>query len=126
MTGSSRPASAPCPTTNAVFDTAPEKLPYHFSDIEIQTESTMGLLLEQLTGNGLGLEDVVDAKIFLVDPHRDFRGFTRAWRRLFEPVGHFPSMSLVPSRQANGKGGIMVHELVIEIDLISRKGAGES
>ena len=34
----------------------------------------------------------------------------------------YPSMSLVPSRQANGGGGIMVKELVIEIDLTSRKG----
>jgi enamine deaminase RidA (YjgF/YER057c/UK114 family) len=109
---------------NAVFDTAPEKLPWHFSDIEIQTESTMGLLLEQLEGNGMGLGDIVDAKIFLVNPHRDYRGFERTWRRLFDGVGQMPSMSIVPSVQANGKGGIMVNELIIEIDLISRKEGG--
>jgi enamine deaminase RidA (YjgF/YER057c/UK114 family) len=107
---------------NAIFDTAPEKLPHHFSDIEIQTEATMNLLLDQLTGNGMGLGDVVDAKIFLVYPHHDYRGFERAWKRIFEPAGRMPSMSLIPSRQANGGGGIMLKELVIEIDLIARKG----
>ena len=110
---------------NAVFDTAPEKVPHHFPDIQIQTETTMQLLTEQLTGNGMGLGDIVDARIFLVYPHRDYRGFERTWRRLFEGVGHLPSMSLLPSRQANGGGGIMVPELSIEIDLISRKDAGE-
>ena len=106
---------------NAIFETAPEKLPHHFSDIQIQTEMVMELLSEQLAGNGMGLGDIVDAKIFLVYPHRDYRGFERTWRRLFEDVGRLPSMSLIPSRQANGGGGVMVHELVIEIDLICRK-----
>ena len=43
------------------FVTAPEKLPLHFSDIQIQTETVMELLAEQLEGNGMGLEDIVEA-----------------------------------------------------------------
>jgi enamine deaminase RidA (YjgF/YER057c/UK114 family) len=103
------------------FVTAPLSLPYYFSDIEIQTETTMQLLREQLEANGYTLADIVDARIFLVYAQRDYCGFERAWRRIFEPVGRFPSMSLIPSRQENGLGGIMVHELIIEIDLISQK-----
>ena len=40
---------------------------------------------------------------------------------VFEGVGRLPAMSLVPSRQENGGGGIMVDELIIEIDLTARK-----
>ena len=60
--------------------TAPPGLPYYFSDIEVQTETTMELLQEQLEGNGLTLRDIVDARIYLVEPRRDYRGFERAWR----------------------------------------------
>ncbi len=103
------------------FDTAPPGLPYYFSDIEIQTESTMVLLGEQLKANGLSLADIVDARIFLVEPRRDYRGFERAWRRIFESVPNLPSMNLIPSKQENGLGGIMMQELTIEIDLIAHK-----
>ena len=42
--------------------------------------------------------------------------------RPFEAAGRFPALALLPSRQANGGGGIMVHELVVEIELTARKG----
>ncbi len=66
----------------------------------------------------------MNARIFLVEPRRDDRGFERSWRRISEPTGHLPSMNLIPSKQANGLGGIMMHELIIEIDLIGHKGHG--
>ena len=100
---------------------SPRDLPHHFSDIEIQTEFTMQLLTEQLEGNGFGLADVVDARVFLVDAPRDFRGFSRAWQRIFQSVGHLPSMSLIPSQQADGSTGIMFNGPLIEVDLITKK-----
>ncbi len=112
-----------CPDyENFQFAQAPKGLPYYFSDIEIQTEATLGLLREQLEANGMSLSNVVDARIFLVEPRRDYRGFERAWRRVFEPIGHWPSMNLVPSNQTNGSGGIMMpDDLWIEIDLIAHR-----
>ena len=49
----------------------------------------MSLLVEQLEANGLSLRHVVDARVFLAgeDPKRDDRGFERAWKRGFEPIG---------------------------------------
>ena len=91
----------------AAIRRTPPGLPYHFSNIEVQTEFTMGLLLEQLEGNGYTLGDVVDARVYLVNAPRDFRGFSRAWQRIFEPVGYGPSMSIIPSQQADGGSGIM-------------------
>lgn len=101
---------------------APAKLPYYFSDIEIQTEFTMQMLGEQLEANGYTLADIVDARIYLVNPRRDYRGFERAWRRIFAPVGRFPSMSLIPISSEDGSSGMMFPGPLIEIDLISKKG----
>ena len=100
---------------------APPGLPYHFSDIEVQTEFTMEMLGEQLEGNGFTLSDVVDARIYLINAPRDYRGFERAWRRIFEGTGHLPSMSVIPSTQRDGSSGIMFAGPLIEIDLISKK-----
>jgi enamine deaminase RidA (YjgF/YER057c/UK114 family) len=100
---------------------SPEGLPHYWSDIEVQTDFTMVLLREQLEGNGLGLGDVVDARVYLIDPRRDFRGFARAWGRLFAQVDPKPSMSIIPSTQANGETGIMFGGPLIEIDLISKR-----
>ena len=111
---------------NMVVKTAPHGLPYYFSDIEIQTEMTMELLQEQLEGNGMTLRDIVDARIYLVEPRRDYRGFERVWRRLFEPLGHWPSINLIPSKEADGGSGVMTQDklLHIEIDLIAHRGHG--
>lgn len=100
---------------------APAGLPHHFSEIEIQTEFTMELLGDQLTANGLSLADVVDARVYLIDARKDYRGFARAWRRIFAGVERMPSMSVIPARQASGGTGIMFPGPVIEIDLVSRK-----
>ena len=107
------------------FQTAPRGLPYYFSDIEIQTETAMTLLQEQLTANDMSLANVVDARIFLTEARRDYRGFARAWERIFESVVTPPSINFIPSTQANGLGGVMMPtELFIEIDLIAHRGHG--
>ena len=60
---------------NLRVTTAPPGLPHYFSDIEIHTEATMELLQEQMEGNGMTLRDIVDARVYLVEPRRDYRGF---------------------------------------------------
>ena len=109
---------------NMVFETAPPGLPHYFSDIEIQTESTMNLIREQMEGNDLSLTNIVDARVYLVNAQRDYRGFARAWRRIWEPLGRMPSMNLIPSRQHDGRGGMMMDELIVEIDLIAHREQG--
>lgn len=100
----------------------PQGMPHNWSDIEVQTDFTMVLLKEQLEGNGLELRDIVDARVYLIDPRRDYRGFARAWDRLFESVDPKPTVSIIPSTQENGETGIMFEGPIIEIDLISKKG----
>jgi enamine deaminase RidA (YjgF/YER057c/UK114 family) len=99
----------------------PVGLPNYWDDIEVQTDFTMVLLKEQLEANGLALNDIVDARVYLIDPQRDYRGFARVWERLFESVEPKPSMSIIPSTQENGDTGIMFEGPVIEIDLISKR-----
>ena len=86
----------------------------------------MELLQEQLQGNGMTLRDIVDARIYLVEPRRDYRGFERVWRRIFEPLGHWPSINLIPSKETDGGSGVMLQDdlLHIEIDLIAHRGHG--
>ena len=48
----------------------------------------------------------------------------RTRQRLFEPTGHYPSLNFIPSTQHNGLGGVMIHELIIEIDRIVHRGHG--
>ena len=100
---------------------APESMPHYWSDIEMQTDFVMDLRGEQITGNGLELKDVVDARIYLTDTQRDYRGFVRAWERLYEGIDEKPSMSIIPSNQADGDTGIMFPGPTIEIDLITRR-----
>lgn len=98
----------------------PAGLPHYWSDIEIQTEFTMTLLGEQLEANGYGIDDIVDARVYLTDARADYRGFERAWRRVFADVEEWPSMSVIPSNQQNGDTGIMFPGPRIEIDLITK------
>ena len=109
---------------NLRFKSAPPGLPYYFSDVEVQTETTMMLLGEQLEANGMTLADIVDARVFLTRARRDYRNFARTWERIFAPVGRMPSLNFIPSTQRNGKGGIMVEELIIEIDLTAHRDHG--
>ena len=82
----------------------------------------MELLNNQIVANDLTLTDVIEAKIYLIHPRRDYRGFVRAWERIFSDVDTKPVVSLIPSTQANGDTGIMFPGPTIEIDLISKKG----
>ena len=100
----------------------PKGLPNYWSDIEVQTDFTMELLNEQLSANGYGLGDVVDARIYLINPRRDYRGFVRAWERHFPDADARPTMGLIPSTQEDGDSGIMFPGPLIEIDMISKKG----
>lgn len=107
------------------FAQTPKGLPYYSNDIEVQTAEVLRLLGNQLAANEMSLSNVVDARVFLVEPRRDYRGFERAWREVFEPTGHLPTINLIPSKQENGGGGIMMpNDLWIEIDLIAHRQHG--
>ena len=109
-----------------VVGTGPSALRNYFSDIEMQTETTMRLIQGQIDANGFELRDVVDAHIFLVHAQRDYRGFERAWNRIMSEGGieNPPPITLIPSRQRSGETGIMflgpdeVLRPDIEIDFI--------
>ncbi|HKG04489.1 MAG TPA: RidA family protein [Conexibacter sp.] len=103
---------------------APAGLPHHWDDIGLQTQATMDLLRAQLDANGYAFGDVVDAKVYLVDPRRDFRGFARVWERCFPEPGRRPALTILGSRQADGSDGVMVQGPTIEIDLTSWREAG--
>ena len=92
-----------------VVGTGPSALRNYFSDIEMQTETTMRLIQDQIDANGFDLKDVVDAHIFLVHAQRDYRGFVRAWNRIMAEGGveNPPPITLLPSRQRSGETGIM-------------------
>ena len=114
-----------CPDyENFQFTQAPKGLPHYWSDIEIQVHGTMDLLRTQLEAHELDLTNVVDARVFLCWAQRDYRGFERAWREVWEPTGHMPTLNIIPSNQASGEGGIMMPELLIEIDLIAHRQHG--
>jgi enamine deaminase RidA (YjgF/YER057c/UK114 family) len=109
--------------TKHEWEGAPAGLPHHWDDIETETEYTLELLREQLTANGFAFDDVVDARVYLVDPRRDFRGFARVWERAFPDEARRPALTLIPSRQADGRPGVMIEGPMIEIDLTSKRNA---
>ncbi|WCB91730.1 Putative aminoacrylate peracid reductase RutC [Baekduia alba] len=100
----------------------PPGLPHYWDRMELETDFTMKLLVTQLESNGFALEDVVDARIYLVDPRRDFRGFARSWERTFAGIEARPAMSLIPSTQRDGSSGVLIEGPGIEIDLTCKKG----
>lgn len=95
---------------------APAGLPHHWSDIEIQTAFTLGLLAQQLKANSFSLDEVVEARVYLVNPRRDFRGFTRAWEAFFADSRELPALSVIASTQADGSDGVMVKGPTIEVE----------
>jgi len=95
-----------------VFGVHP-KMPYHGSDIEIQTEYVLNNLKEFLEYCGSSLDYVVNALIYLLDIN-DYRGFERVYRRM---VPNPPATTVIPST------GIMFHGPLIEIDFIAVRGA---
>jgi enamine deaminase RidA (YjgF/YER057c/UK114 family) len=99
----------------------PGGMPHHWSNIELQTEFTLELLAEQLRANGFTFDDVVDAKVYLVNPRRDFRGFARIWTRCFPDDRARPALSIIPSTQFDGRDGVMIDGPLLEVDLTSRR-----
>lgn len=95
---------------------APSGLPFHFDDAEIQTDATLDMLRNQIEANGYALDDVVEARVFLVNPRRDFRGFARAWERLFADAARMPALSVIASSQADGQDGVMLRGPKLEVE----------
>ena len=85
-------------------------MPYHGSDIEIQTEYVLRNLKELLEQCGSSLDHVVNAHIYLLDIN-DYRGFERVYRRILP--SNIPAMTVIPST------GIMFFGPMIEIDFIA-------
>ena len=105
-------AGVPSPTTRTSCSTPPpRRCPTTSPTSRSRPSPSCSSCPSSWRATGMGLGDIVDARVFLVYPHRDYRGFEQTWRRLFEGVDRLPTMSLIPSRQANGGGGIMVPEL---------------
>lgn len=95
---------------------SPSGLPYHFDDAEVQSEVTLVMLKGQIEANGYSLADVVEARVFLVNPRRDFRGFVRAWERAFAGSAATPALSVIPSTQGNGDDGVMLRGPKLEVE----------
>ena len=89
---------------------APAGLPNHFSDIEIQTRFTMEALTEQLEANETDWQHCHHVRLYLINPDRDYQGFTRVWREYFPDPSNAPALAFVPCT------GIMQQGLLIEID----------
>lgn len=94
-----------------VFGVNP-KMPYHGSDIEVQTECVLGNLKALLERCGSTLDHVVNAHIYLLDIN-DYRGFERVYRRMLP--SNPPATTVIPST------GIMFNGPIIEIDFIAIK-----
>ena len=106
---------------NARFVTSPEKLPHHFSDIEVQTEATMNLSSTNspATASGSATSSTPRSSSSIPTTTTGGSSGPGSALRTGRPLPEHEPRS---SRQANGGGGIMVKELVIEIDLTARKG----
>ncbi len=88
----------------------PVGLPHHLSDIEEQTDYTMKLLTAQLEGNETDWAHCYHVRVYLTDPHRDYRGFIRVWRQYFPDPAKAPALCFVPTTS------IMFPGPLIEID----------
>lgn len=84
--------------------------------IEAQTRRVMDNLVIVLTGLGLDLARVVQARVYLTHFDRDYAAMNAAYR------SYFPADRL-PARTCIGVSGLAVGALV-EIDLVARRRAG--
>jgi enamine deaminase RidA (YjgF/YER057c/UK114 family) len=89
---------------------APDGLPHHFSSIEIQTRFTLDLLTKQLEANETDWAHCYQVRIFLIEPLRDYRGFSRVWREYFPDPTKAPTVAYVPCTD------VMFNGPLIEID----------
>ncbi|MFN0300985.1 MAG: RidA family protein [Burkholderiales bacterium] len=90
--------------------TVPPALRNHRSDIEEQIRFTMGMLTEQLEANETNWLHCHHVRVYLTEPRRDYRAFTRVWREYFPDAANAPALAFVPS------SGIMFEGPLIEID----------
>lgn len=81
--------------------------------IEAQTARVMDNLVIVLEGLGLGLKDVVQARVYLMAFERDYALMNRVYERYFAP-GHLPARTCI------GVSGLAVGALV-EIDMVARR-----
>jgi enamine deaminase RidA (YjgF/YER057c/UK114 family) len=88
----------------------PEGLRHHRSNIEEQTRFTMELLRKQLEANDTDWAHCHHARVYLINPRRDYRGFVRVWREYFPDPARAPALAFVPSTE------IMFNGPLIEID----------
>jgi enamine deaminase RidA (YjgF/YER057c/UK114 family) len=89
---------------------SPPGLPHHYSNIEVQTRFLMDMLTRQLEANDTDWAHCHHARVYLIEPRRDYRGFMRVWREYFPDPANAPALAFVPST------GIMFHGPLIEID----------
>jgi enamine deaminase RidA (YjgF/YER057c/UK114 family) len=97
------------PDFMSVHSTSP-RLPYHFSNIEEQTRFIMQSLTDQLEANQTDWQHCHQARVYLTDPRRGYRGLIRVWRE------HFPNLETVPALAFVPSTGIMIDGPIIEID----------
>ena len=82
--------------------------------IEAQTRRVMDNLIIVLMGMGLGIDHVVQARVYLTRFERDYQAMNAVYR------GYFPSDRL-PARTCIGVTALAVGALV-EIDMVARRG----
>ena len=82
----------------------------HVGDIEVQIDHVLDNLTRQIEENGSDWEHCHQVRVWLVEPHRDYRGFMRVWRRCFPDLSKAPTLAYVPST------GTMYPGPLIEID----------
>jgi enamine deaminase RidA (YjgF/YER057c/UK114 family) len=76
---------------------APQGLPHHFSDIEVQTRNVMEFLTRQIEANGSDWAHCHHVRVWLTQPRRDYRGFIRVWREYFPDPKNNPALAYVPA-----------------------------
>lgn len=81
--------------------------------IEAQTKRVMENLKLVLKGVGLGLENVVFARVYLTEFKRDYEAMNRTYSAFF-------AEGKLPARTCVGVSGLAVDALV-EIDLVARR-----
>ena len=81
--------------------------------VQAQTTRTMENLKIVLAGMGLGLEHVVQARVYLTHFDRDYAAMNAIWPGFFAP-------GKLPARTCIGVSGLAVGALV-EIDMVARR-----
>ena len=81
--------------------------------IEAQTRKVMDNLIIVLEGMGLGLENVVQARVYITEFERDYQAMNNTY------LSYFPEGKL-PARTCIGVTGLAVGALV-EIDMVARR-----